>query len=190
MQITGPLGGVTTLSYDGSGNLPSVTDPLSRQRSWTYDSHNNLLTATDGNGHKTTFTYNAMDEVTSVTGASGGKATFSYDAAGNLASGPTRAATCRGRTRRRSPPPTPTTGSACSAWGTRCPEAAAKWPLGIDQGMRDGGLSMLGQRVGRAPARLVLAWPGYPHHLPRPGSAWRREPAKFSSHPAAGTDAA
>lgn len=86
VQITDPLGGVTTLSYDGNGNLLSVTDPLSRRRSWTYDSRNNLLTYTDPNGHTTTFIYNAVDEVTSVTGASGGKATFTYTAAGNLAS--------------------------------------------------------------------------------------------------------
>jgi RHS repeat-associated protein len=85
VQVTDPLGRVTTLAYDGAGNLLSETDPLGRQQSWTYDSSSNMLTYTDGNSDTTTLTYNPMDEVTSVTSASGGKATFTYTSAGNLA---------------------------------------------------------------------------------------------------------
>jgi hypothetical protein len=54
--------------------------------------------------------------------------------------------------------------------------------IGIDQGTRDGGLSRLGQHVGRAPARLVVGWPDTRITCHDPVSR-RREPAKFSSPP-------
>jgi YD repeat-containing protein len=36
-SFTDPLGKMTTLEYDSSGNMPSAADPLGNQTAFTYD---------------------------------------------------------------------------------------------------------------------------------------------------------
>jgi RHS repeat-associated protein len=54
-----PDGGVTTSSYDDSGNLLSITDPARDTTSYTYNDLNEVLTSTDAKGVTTTNTYDS-----------------------------------------------------------------------------------------------------------------------------------
>ncbi len=66
-------GALTTLTYDGQGNLERVEYPSNNAagikpvHTYGYDSLGRVLTATDPNGHTTTYTWDALDRVTSVT---------------------------------------------------------------------------------------------------------------------------
>jgi YD repeat-containing protein len=65
--VTAPDGGVTTYTYDASGDLLSQTDSLGQQTTYTYDSQHNLTSVTDPLGHKTTYTYDSQGNRTSMT---------------------------------------------------------------------------------------------------------------------------
>lgn len=75
-----------TYSYDGVGNLTSVTltgSAVSSTNSFTYNAAGQVLTATDPLGHVTRFSYDTSGNLTSTTNALGQVSQFtSYDANG------------------------------------------------------------------------------------------------------------
>jgi RHS repeat-associated protein len=87
---TDELGKTTTMSYDTSGNLLTVTQPppatggTSPVTTYTYDSHGFVLTAIDPNSHTTSYGYDSRDRLTSQTDALNHTATMSYDSASNM----------------------------------------------------------------------------------------------------------
>ena len=91
-QVTDPMGGVTTYSYDQNDDTSQVTDPDGHVMTATYDSNGNLLTQIvdpGGSGHlalTTTYTYDADNNVLSKTDPDGIVTQYTYDspAAGNL----------------------------------------------------------------------------------------------------------
>ena len=99
IQVTDPLGLVSTLSYDGStGNLLSAvadtgTSPHFNATSrFSYDGFGRVLTATDPNGVLNTFSYDSFENLISQVADAGGSghlnATtgFGYDNLGNVVS--------------------------------------------------------------------------------------------------------
>ncbi len=93
---------VTTLSYDSSGNVVSVTDPAGvttpvvprivttvtdrngKQSVHTFDPNYNQLSATDELNHTTSYTYDSANRVTSVTDPLNRTRSYTYDASGNV----------------------------------------------------------------------------------------------------------
>ncbi len=70
--IRARTGGEQTLSYDGSGNLQSVTDVLTRSLSFGYDGNNHLTSLSDFTGRSWSFSYDAaFDLVSSSTPTDG-----------------------------------------------------------------------------------------------------------------------
>jgi RHS repeat-associated protein len=86
LQVTGPVGGITTRSYDGSGNRTGETDLDGKQQAWAYNGSDDVTSYTSANGEVTSTAYNSMDEPVSVTAPDGGKTTYTYDSAGRLTS--------------------------------------------------------------------------------------------------------
>lgn len=79
-----PEQAVTAYSYDGLGNLTSVTDPRGKVTTFSYDERGLRLTATDAAGGITTYQYNAFGEVTQTTDAAGNETYSYYDALGRV----------------------------------------------------------------------------------------------------------
>ena len=77
-------------TYDASGNLLTRTDELGHTTTYTYDGNGNVLSISqpDGNGNTatTTYTYNGFNEVLTVTDPLGNVTTNAYDSHGNLTS--------------------------------------------------------------------------------------------------------
>jgi RHS repeat-associated protein len=109
VAVTDPGGGLTSMSYDESGNLLSETDPLGDTQEWAYDAFSSPTSYTDPDGVTTSYTFNDDNQLTGVTlpngkdvtfgytsgqmtsmtvpgGSSGEKTTYAYNAAGLLAS--------------------------------------------------------------------------------------------------------
>ena len=90
------MGRVTTLAYDGAGNLIQKIEakdtPNQRVFSYTYDGYGNMLTTAVGtmenpNEAVVSFTYDANGNLSSTTDPEGGVTSFTgYDAMGNLLS--------------------------------------------------------------------------------------------------------
>lgn len=74
-------GNVTTCTYDGNGNMLSLTDPLGYTERYTYttDGYNNIATYTDKNGHQYTFGYDTHGNLTSINGPLGSQVLMNYD---------------------------------------------------------------------------------------------------------------
>jgi RHS repeat-associated protein len=105
-QVQDPLGRITKMDYDVTGNLVSVSapgagsagiaydalqdptstlDPLGASQGFTYEpAHNQLATFTDGLGQTTGFAYDPNGNPTSSTYADGSSEQYGYDAQGNL----------------------------------------------------------------------------------------------------------
>lgn len=81
--VTSVEDATTTFSYDGYGNLASVTDPLGKTTTFTYDVMGNVLTRTDALGQVTTYTYDAAGRQTKRTDALNHSVTLTYDKVGN-----------------------------------------------------------------------------------------------------------
>ena len=79
-----PEQAVTAYSYDGLGNLTSVTDPRGKVTTFSYDERGLRLTATDAAGGVTTYQYNAFGEVTQTTDPRGAVTTSIYDNNGRV----------------------------------------------------------------------------------------------------------
>jgi RHS repeat-associated protein len=103
--VVAPLKHETKYSYDGNGNLATVTDPELNKTTYTYDADDepvkveqptgtitetgydgsgHVTSQTDGNKHTTTYVRNLLGEVTEVIDARSRKTLREYDAAGNL----------------------------------------------------------------------------------------------------------
>lgn len=70
--VTDPEGGITTTTYDSSGNRQSLTDPNNNTTTWTYDQYDRVKTETNTLGQKKTFEYNSIGQVIKLTKADDG----------------------------------------------------------------------------------------------------------------------
>jgi len=72
LTVTDPLGNVTTNVYDTNGNLTLVTSPAPNNSAgasvthFTYDTKGELLTITDPLGHVTTMTYTTAGLIATI----------------------------------------------------------------------------------------------------------------------------
>jgi RHS repeat-associated protein len=82
--VTDPAGNTTSYTYDGNGNIITVTDAKGQVFAFEYDNMDRRTSQTDPLGRKETYTYNANGNVASVTDAKGQTTTFTYDAADRL----------------------------------------------------------------------------------------------------------
>jgi RHS repeat-associated protein len=73
----------TTFTYDGYGNLASVTDPLGKVTTFAYDVMGNVLTRTDALNQTTTYQYDLAGRQTKRTDALDHSVTLTYDKVGN-----------------------------------------------------------------------------------------------------------
>jgi RHS repeat-associated protein len=76
----------TLYTFDGLGNLTSVTQSSSRPRTFTHDSLSELLTSQNPEAGSVTYTYDNDGNVATKTDARGLKTTYSYDALNHLTS--------------------------------------------------------------------------------------------------------
>jgi RHS repeat-associated protein len=78
------LGNTTSYTYTPTLNrVASLTDPLGNVTRLTYDSSGNPLAVADPNGHGATFAYNSQGQANVWTDALGNRTTISYDDFGN-----------------------------------------------------------------------------------------------------------
>jgi RHS repeat-associated protein len=76
----------TDFSYDGNGNVTSMTNiGKSATETATYNGFNEPLTVTDADGHAMTYTYDTSGKLTKRVSPDGVVTTYTYDADGNLA---------------------------------------------------------------------------------------------------------
>lgn len=73
----------TSFTYDGAGDVITVSDPEDRKTTNTYDAQGDLTSTTNGAGDVTHLTYNEYDEPALISRAAG-STTFGYDSLGNL----------------------------------------------------------------------------------------------------------
>jgi RHS repeat-associated protein len=81
-DATATASGTTTFSYDALNRLTRESLPDASSTTYTYDGLGNLSSLTDPGG-RLAYTYNAVNLLTSVTEPSGARTSFSYDAADN-----------------------------------------------------------------------------------------------------------
>ena len=60
IQETNAAGDVTTWTYDGVGNLTSMTAPTTNVTTYTYDADDRRTKTVDGGGTVATYTYDAV----------------------------------------------------------------------------------------------------------------------------------
>ncbi len=85
-SLTRSSGGLSqswSMTYDGDGNLLTVTDPLSRIWAYSYDAAGNPLTAATPMGLQTSFVYDGKGQPLTVTLPGGRVWSYAYDAQGN-----------------------------------------------------------------------------------------------------------
>ncbi len=69
--MTNALGGVTSYTYDETGNKVSQTDPNSHTKSWAYDNQSRVIKHTLPLGQTETYTYDANGNMVSKTDFNG-----------------------------------------------------------------------------------------------------------------------
>ena len=85
-SITDPVGLVTTLTYNSSGDISTIEDPADRVTSFTVISGDDLTEIVDPDGAATRYGYNASNEATSETDANNNTAVAHYNGFGQLTS--------------------------------------------------------------------------------------------------------
>jgi RHS repeat-associated protein len=83
-SITDELNRTTTFNYDALNRTVRTTDPLSQVKSTVYDGVDNVLSVTDALGQVATYGYDALDRQIKVTDTKGQVTTNAYDAVGNV----------------------------------------------------------------------------------------------------------
>jgi RHS repeat-associated protein len=78
-QSIDPNGGVVTMAYDAANNLTVLTDPAGNTTAYTYDPLNRKIKETDPLGNITSYTYDALGLLQSVTDPLGRGEAFVYD---------------------------------------------------------------------------------------------------------------
>jgi len=82
-QITDPLQGITSFTYDPNGNLQTVLDArqqgTNNKTSYTYDSFDHLQTRTDPLQRQESYVYDQLGNLTSFTDRRGKVTTYKYD---------------------------------------------------------------------------------------------------------------
>jgi RHS repeat-associated protein len=84
---TNPTTQITQQSYDGNGNLTTITDPLSRVTTQIFDARNRLTEVRDpfnGSGAPTKYEYNGLDQLTKVTDPASLATTYALNGHGEL----------------------------------------------------------------------------------------------------------
>jgi YD repeat-containing protein len=78
-QVTDPKGNNTSFTYDGNGNLLSLTDSLNHATSWTYDTMDRPLTRTDPLLRQESYVYDLNGNLASSTDRKGQVTSVTYD---------------------------------------------------------------------------------------------------------------
>ena len=92
LTVTDPLGNVTTNTYDGHGNLLTVTTPKPNSSTaasvtqFAYNSLGELTSITDPLNHVTTLTYTTAGLIATIKDAQNNVTTYGYDTHGNRTS--------------------------------------------------------------------------------------------------------
>ncbi len=84
VSVTDPLGHSTRYEYDDLNQLTKIIDARAGETRFAYDAVGNLLSLTDPVGNMTTYLYDGLDRVTRETNQLGLSRWYAYDAAGNL----------------------------------------------------------------------------------------------------------
>lgn len=85
VSITNPESQATTYTHDLLGRPLTVTDALSHTTTWTYDAEGNKLTEQLADSTVTSYEYDAMNRVVETTDALSQLTEYTYDASGNIA---------------------------------------------------------------------------------------------------------
>lgn len=83
-SVTSPRGGRTAYAYDAEGRLTGQTDPSGASTKLGYDVVGRLVKAEDGDGVTTRYAYDVMDRVIRVTDGLGKHTDYAYDPDGNI----------------------------------------------------------------------------------------------------------
>jgi RHS repeat-associated protein len=84
ITITAPNLNVTTNTYNSLNRLITVTDSAGRVAGYSYDPVGNRTSSTDGDGNTTNYAYDAINRLLTMTDRLGKTTTNSYDPVGNL----------------------------------------------------------------------------------------------------------
>ncbi len=84
-SVADPFGNpATQIAYDGFGNVAQTTDPLGRKLGKVSDAVGRTQSLTNALGQMVQYQYNPLNQVTQITDSLNGQTAFSYDANGNL----------------------------------------------------------------------------------------------------------
>jgi RHS repeat-associated protein len=78
------LGHVKQSQYNALNELTQVTDPIGASTSFSYDGNGDLLSLTDPNNHSTQYTYDNLDRLSTRKDALQKSESYQYDGDGNL----------------------------------------------------------------------------------------------------------
>ncbi len=73
-----------SMTYDGKGNLTSITNAAGGRTCYEYNERNQVIKTIDPLGNETVYNYNDGDELILVRDAAGNCQTYEYDACGNV----------------------------------------------------------------------------------------------------------
>ena len=83
-QSLGALSQTTQYSYDGNGNLKTLTDPKQHPATtYFYDTLDRLQKVQDAAGGNTLYSFNQQDQLTQITAPNGAKTSYTVDGLGN-----------------------------------------------------------------------------------------------------------
>lgn len=73
------MGGITSYTYDGKGNMLSVTDAIGITKQFTWNEKNKQNTLTNGEGETTSYDYDAKGNLTTIFQPNGNTINYFYD---------------------------------------------------------------------------------------------------------------